>query len=59
MEHDSNLKFNTCKLKKRNKGQNKYNLVNHKKIKVRKAEKKYICACILLEYFITCGFINT
>jgi hypothetical protein len=40
MEHDSNLKFNTCKhKKKRNKGQNKYNLVNHKKkIKVKKAE---------------------
>ena len=31
---DSNLKFNTCKLK----GQNKYNLVNHKKIKVKKTE---------------------
>jgi hypothetical protein len=30
MVHDSNLKFNTCKLKKRNKGQNKYNLVNHR-----------------------------
>jgi hypothetical protein len=28
MEHDSNLKFNTCKpKKKRNKGQNKYNLM--------------------------------
>ena len=39
MEHDSNLKFNTFKLKKkRNKGQNKYNLVNNYKIKVRKAQ---------------------
>jgi hypothetical protein len=39
MEPDSNLKFNTCKpKKKRNKGQNKNNLVNHKKIKEKKEE---------------------
>ena len=47
MEHDSNLKFNTCKHKKRNKGQNKYNLVNHKKIKVKNICVSAFCLHIL------------
>jgi predicted metal-binding protein len=47
MEQDSNLKFNACKLlKKRNKGQNKYNLVNHKKNKSKKGSIKIIFLCL-------------
>jgi hypothetical protein len=36
MEHDSNLKFNTCKLKKKKQRANKYNLVKHKKNQSKK-----------------------